>query len=230
MTAGKCARMADAFQAGSAGLVKEALLLAIVLSATSLWGCGSSHHLVNMWEDPNHPLLPMKNILVIDLIKDNAIRRLWEDDFVGALERQGVAAVPSYRLFPDSPPDTMQVAAALRTHLCDGVIVTRRLTDLAKEQFVPGNVDESKNPAASGDTPWLARFYSNYVDFYEPGYTETGKVVRHRTDVWSTRGRGRLVWTATSEVLDPSSGEEVSRYVAGMIVPELVRRRVVLGG
>lgn len=200
------------------------LLAAVV--AMEAAGCGSSHQLLNMWKDPAYPRAPMSNVLVIAMKKDDAIRRLWEDQFVQSLQKQGVSAVPSYRLFEKTYPDTQQVARAVREHSFDGVIVTRRLPDQTKTEYVPGYVHSEP---VSTYNPWINAFYTDYVDIWEPGYTETSQVVRHRTDVWSTRDQGRMVWTGTSEVIDPTSSDQVSRYIAGMVVPELAKKQVIPG-
>ena len=207
----------------SRAVVGPFLLLAGFLAVLGA-GCGSSHQLMNMWKDPEYPRRPLTKVLVVTMKRDDAVRRLWEDDFVQALQDKGISAEPSYRLFANAYPDTQQIARAVRERGYDGVIVTRRLPNRTQTEYVPGYVQQQPVTVYN---PWLNVFYSDYVDVWEPGYTETSQVVRHKTDVWSTGPEGRLVWTGTSEVIDPASSAQVSGYIAGMVVPELEKKHVI---
>jgi threonine dehydratase len=53
------------------------------------------------------------------------------------------------------------------------------------------------------------------------------EVVRHQIDVYSTGSDGRLVWTGTSESVDPASRDEVRVKVASKVVAELVSSGVL---
>ena len=68
---------------------------------------------------------------------------------------------------------------------------------------------------------------STYHQIYEPGYVETEQVVRHEIDVYSTGSRGALVWTGTSESVDPASRDQVRQKVATKVVAELVSSGVL---
>jgi len=57
-------------------------------------GCVSTSYLSNMWRDPSYQLGPMQNMLIVAMKKDPVRRRLWEDGFVAALGKHGVAATP----------------------------------------------------------------------------------------------------------------------------------------
>jgi hypothetical protein len=93
-------------------------------------GCASSE-LVDIWSDSSFQPPPPQKILVIGVGKNAVQRRIWEDAFSAELARHDVAATPSYRLFPDSPPDTDHVAEIVRTSSLDGVLITQRLLKTA---------------------------------------------------------------------------------------------------
>ena len=205
-------------------LISSALLAG--LAAASLLGCGSSHQLVDVWKDPVYPKEPMKNVLVLALKRDPTIRRLWEDDFVAALAQENVKATPSYRLFPAALPDTDEVQNAVDRDGYDGVIATVTLPSRTESQYVPGTV--TREPVVRYGH-WLHTFYTTYHDVYQPGYVENERVVRNRTDVWSPSGDGRMIWSGTSEVIDPTARKQVKGYVVGMVVPDLVEKGVIPG-
>jgi len=206
---------------------KQSLRISILacIAATGLLGCASSG-LVNVWMDPQFAAPPMKKMLVIAMQPDIAKRRLWEDAFANALRQQGVTATPSYQLFAYELPDTNGIIAAVRENSYDGCIATVKLPSEIQTQDVPGYISDS---LVTGYNPWTNRYYDYYERIYTPGYTETQTVVRHKIEVWNTRGQGALVWTATSEVLDPVSSEAVNRRnsVIDGIIDDLVKKGVI---
>jgi hypothetical protein len=209
-------------------LARKQLLRSIVLvclAAAGLLGCASSG-LVNTWMDPQYAGNPMMNILVISMQSDVATRRLLEDAFADALRRQGVTATPSYLLFPNELPDTNGIIAAVRENSYDGCIATVKLPSQTLSQDVPGYTTDS---LVIRYDPWSNRYYNYYMQVYTPGYTETQKIVRHKIEVWHTAGQGALVWTATSEVLDPVSSTAVKRRhrLVAEIVEDLMKHGVI---
>lgn len=155
----------------STRLLPALLLTAPLLSALllpALIGCGTSRRLVNVWKDPQAPAAPLKNVLVVAMIKDEGARRLWEDEFVQAFSGDRVTVTPSYRLYPSAVPDTQQVVRAVREGGLDGVIVTSRLPTRTETTYVPGSVS---SVPATGYDPWLNAFYTYYEHVYQPGYT-----------------------------------------------------------
>jgi hypothetical protein len=186
-------------------------------------GCSSSE-LANLWKDPEFPKEPIRNVLVVALKQDALKRRLWEDGFADALQKQGVQTTASYRLFPSALPDTQQVVDVVRERGYDGVIVVHKLDTETSTRYVEGYVATRPVTAVSH---WSGAYYTYYEDVYRPGYTETERVVRYQVDVWSTLEGGRLVWSGTSRTLNPSSGDQVRTEITGLIVPELSRKRVI---
>jgi hypothetical protein len=195
------------------------------MSSGGLSGCASSG-LVNVWTDPQFAAPPMKNMLVVAMQPDPARRRLWEDAFADALREHGVAATPSYQLFPNELPDTNAVVSAVSEHNYDGCIATVRLPSVTTSQDVPGYTSDT---LITRYNPWTNRYYDYYRQIYTPGYTETQTVTRHKIEVWSTTGQGALVWTATSEVLNPTTGATASHrdHVIDGIIDDLAKARVI---
>jgi len=204
---------------------KQSLRISILacIVAAGLSGCASSG-LVNVWMDPQYAAKPMMNILVVAIKPDVARRRLWEDAFADALRQRGVTATPSYQLFPNELPDTNGIAAAVRENSYDGCIVTVKLPSETLTQDVPGYTTDS---LVVRHNPWTNRYYDYYQQVYTPGYTETQTVVRHKIEVWNTTGKGALVWTATSEVLDPTSRKAENQRIIGGVIDDLVKHGVI---
>jgi hypothetical protein len=204
---------------------KQSLRISILvcIAAVGASGCASSG-LVNVWMDPQYAENPMMNILVVAMKPDVARRRLWEDAFADALRQRGVTTTPSYQLFPNELPDTNGIIAAVRENNYDGCIVTVRLPSETLTQDVPGYTTDS---LVVRYNPWSNLYYSYYQQVYTPGYTETQTIVRHKIEVWSTTRKGALVWTATSEVLDPTSRKADSQRIIEGVVEDLVKHGVI---
>ena len=204
---------------------RHAGVMVAALAATLAGACASSSSLVNLWKDPQQPTQPMRKVLVIAVKKDPLTRRIWEDVFTSELGRRGVEATPSYRAFPDATPDTEQVIQEVTTHAQDGVFVVHKLGTETGQRFVPGYV--TTEPVLRYNR-WANAYYTYYREVREPGYTETEKIVHYQVDVWSTQGeRGALVWSGTTQSIDPTSSREASQEISRLIAPELARSGVI---
>ena len=196
------------------------------VSKRAFSACGTSTQLVNEWKDPQYPSRPMTNVLVMRMAHDEATRRMWEDRMVVELERHGVTATPSYRLYPSTlPEDKQTVIDDVKRSNFDGVILAVSLPTQTRSEYVPGYV--ATRPVTVYN-PWWDAYSVYYHDYYHAGYVETERVVRQRSEVWSVEGDdSHLVWTATSETFDPSSSTAVTREIAKKIVPELLEQRII---
>jgi len=200
------------------------MLLVSPAAALALSCAGAS--LVNVWRDPEYSTPAMRHVLIVAMNHDPAARRLWEDGFVLELGKHGVTAVPSYRQFPDAVPDTERVVEAVRQDKYDGVLITHRLATETERRYVPGYRTVEPYTVLS---PW-GRYATYYREVFHHGHTETDRVVRHQTDVWSTSSGDRMVWTGVGEVMDPSSGEAINREIAKRVVPELAQDGIIPRG
>jgi hypothetical protein len=198
-----------------------AIILGVLLCME--FGCSSSR-LTNTWMDPSFRDQPMTNILVVAVKKNPVSRRIWEDGLVAELSAHGVASTPSYRLFPEAVPDTQQVVGAVQERRCDGVLVVRRLASETAAYDRPGYV---RSIPVSRYDRLTQTYHTIYREVYEPGYSDTLKIMRHDINLWSTKEGGQLVWAGTGETLDPSSREEVRSEITGLIIPELVRQGII---
>lgn len=202
--------------------IRSPALCAAAVAALGLAACTSTS-LVNMWKDPSGPRQPLNRVLVVTLRKSPATRRLWEDGFVASLKRRGVNATPSYQLFPDAAPDTVALADAVRSRGFDGLLLAHEVSASNETRYVPGYLSAEPVTYLS---PWTGHYYAFYARVYAPGYLETDRVVRYETEVYDAREGGRLVWSGTTESVNPSSAAAVNKEIAHVVVPELVKSGV----
>jgi len=189
-----------------------------------LAGCASRSQLYDMWVDPAAQAAPLENLLVIAMTNEEPRRRLWEDEFVARLGEYDTRATPSYRLFTSGVPDTSQITDAIAREGFDGVLVIHRLPSQTKTRYVPGYVTTEPVTRFSY---WRRRYVTHYREVLHPSYVEQARVVRRQVEVCSARNGGELIWTGTTETVDPDSPEMVRKEAAAIIVPELARHGVI---
>ncbi len=194
-----------------------------VLSAMALAGCTSTS-LVNLWKDPEQPRQPLHSVVVVALRKDVTVRRLWEDAFVQSLKSRGVTATPSYQIFPTSAPDTAALTEAVKNRGFDALLVVHQLSSETETRYVPGYLSAEPVTYLS---PWTGHYYTYFSQTYAPSYVESDRIVRYENELWMTRGQGRLVWSGTTESINPVSAGAVNKEIADVIVPALVKSGVL---
>ena len=207
----------------NAGIIT--LLAAITVGIIIAGGCGSTQ-LVNLWKDPSYKSAPMHKILVVAMRKDQLRRRMWEDAIVAALsERQaGTQAIASYQLFPINAPDTSALQENSKEQGFDGVLVLARVEHDILTSNVPGYI--TTEPVTEYTPRWNI-YVTYYEAVYHPGYTDTSTVVSVRADLLLARENGRLVWSATSESVDPSSAAQFRSAVADNVADQLKKVKLV---
>jgi hypothetical protein len=204
-------------------LGKTVLLAALGFSMALMSGCASSS-LVDIWHDPAIQPQPLGKMLVIAVRKDATKRRIWEDAFASELVKSGAIATPSYSLFPDAPPDTNQVIAVAQTNGFDAILVVLRLPKETNKQYVQGYSTTEQRLRYS--TYWQ-QYITYYQEIDHPGYVDSQTVGIHAIDVTTTGTNGKLIWSATSRTPEPGSVVDVQRDIAGLVVSDLAKRRII---
>lgn len=200
------------------------LFLIACAAAGILGGCSAGTQLVDMWRDPTGGSQPIRKMLVVAVRRDPTSRRVWEDGLVSALEKRGVTATPSYNLFAQAPPDTDEVEAAVRDHNFDGILSVHRLPTTTQSTYVPGY---TRLEPVWVKSRWSLNYHTYWTEVHEPGYVETDRVLRHRVDVWNTTEDWRMVWSGTTESINPNSSRDVNAQIAKLIVPELLNQGII---
>lgn len=209
---------------GNSWKVRDRLAaLAMLVSAVSA-GCAVQSEMTNLWKDPSFASGSVHNVFVVAIRPNRVRRRMWEDAFVKELGVRGVSATPSYSLFSGAPPDTQQVIEIVRKNGYDAVLASVRLPDETSSQYIPGTV--RREQVTSPD--YYGRFHSYWVSVQDPGYTETEKIMRIQTDLWTTTGgSGHLVWSGTLRAVESGNDRSVISKVSKDIVPQLEQQGVV---
>jgi hypothetical protein len=182
----------------------------------------SSTNLTNLWIDSEATSPVVDNVLVIALERDPEMRKFWEDALSAELQAQGILGRPSYQLFPTSLPDSQQVVVVMTRDNHDAALVAHRLTVITSSE--PDGGYRENAPAAHGNY-WRRSYTVAYTDAGQPRTNQGDKEARFQLDL--ARGDGRLVWTGTTTPVDPTDAEKLRAEVAGQVVPELQKRKII---
>lgn len=195
---------------------------ALVAFGIAVGGCSPSTTLQGSWKDPSFAGPPLKNVLVVAAVQDPTVRRAAEDIVLGELKAKSVGGTASYTVYPDGIPNVDALKAHVVQNGYDGVIVSRLTSKKDEQYYVPPTYSTVGMPGYGygGWYGWYGGVYSSYVS---PGYVGTETQVLIDTSVWAVQGaeKGKLIWTGTTESIDPKSATEVTKQISDLILPKL---------
>lgn len=202
------------------------LLTTITVGVVIVGGCGVTQQ-ANFWMDPSYNAAPMKKILVIAMRKDQVRRRMWEDAIVAALngkEHAGTTAVPSYQLFANDIPAPDTVGSRTKEEGFDGVLIVSPVKRDTLTNELPGY--KTSEAVTTYDRKWDT-YVTRYEDVYHPGRVDTETTVSVRTDLLLPEGDGKLVWSVTSQSVDPASADQFRSSVAAGVASQLKKNLLI---
>lgn len=202
---------------------RAAMWLAIVCIAPAIAGCTQAR-LVDVWRDPEYRGGPVRSLLVVSQQQDDIRRRLWEDALTQEITDRGVSVTPSYRDDPQGPPSRSQLSDALRADGIEAALIVRPLPSERDARWVPGWT--SYEPRTRYD-PWRDGRVTVLRPRVHPGYTVVDRIARAQVTVWTSGDEPRMVWAATVETVNPSTGDELRKDIASGLVPALIRAGVL---
>src|SRR6476659_1308381 len=186
----------------------------LVAVVVALAGCASTT-LQSQWRDPGYTGGPFRKIFGIGLsARDVTARRIFEDVMVAKLTAVGVQAVPEWQHLPsDGPLPEGSVSAAVDGTGADAVLIAR---------LVGIDTRISVSPVA-GPGPgfgWYGPYAGWYSGWYAAPQVTQYDVVIVETSLFDTKTK-RLVWSATSQTVDPASVQKEAPAFADTIIGAL---------
>jgi len=197
--------------------------VALILVAAAMFAGCSSTNMTNLWMDETAVTPMVDNVLVIALDRNPEARRFWEDAIAAEFNAQGLLARQSYQLFPADLPDSQQVAVVMDRDKHDAAMVAHRLDIVANEERGGGYRETA--PAAHLNY-WQRGYNVAYSAAVLPQSTEK-KDDDTRFVMDLARTDGRLIWTGTTTAIDPKDPDKLRTEVAGQVVPELQKRKII---
>ena len=171
--------------------------------------------------------------MVVGVFKKPVIKRIFEDEFVRQLKAGGINAIASYALMPDKKQgDHMVIAAQMKEHGADAVIISRLVEKKTVQTYVPGSVNyQSSNygnwrsnngPTVRAAYPpnygnWRDYYGHGYQAIYTPGYVAEDEYALMETNLYDA-GSDKLIWSAASETMIMGSDQnQIKSYIGVMV-------------
>jgi len=184
----------------------------VLATVVLLAGCASTT-LQSQWRDPGYTGGPFRKVFVIGLsARDVTARRIFEDVMVAKLMVVGVQAVPEWQHLPsDGPLPEGAVSAAVDGNGADAVLIAR---------LVGIDTRISVSPVAVPGPGWYGPYAGWYSGWYSAPQVTQYDVVIVETSLYDTKTK-RLVWSATSQTVDPASVQKEAPAFADTIIGAL---------
>jgi len=171
------------------------------------------------------PEAPPKKILVLAVASDPITRAAYEDVIAGELSLRGATAVASHLSFPELPKERGPFEAQLKAEGFDALTISRLVGSDSKVKMQEGH--ESYATTYQG-MDWWGGYWYTYEKVFVPGYLKTETRVRAQTDLWRTSSTGgKLVWSGTSETLDPRTAAQAAREVGAAVAKALAKANLI---
>ncbi|ULQ54084.1 hypothetical protein [Flavihumibacter fluvii] len=186
-----------------------------LLMISAIVSCGPSTEIVKSWRDPGATVTPSakSKTLIIAMVKDEAARRVIEDNLAKRLKSPSVASYSALtaEMLKSAKEDelTKLLSEGGFTH-----ILMVRLADIEKEtSYVPGT--------STGYYGGYGRYYGYGAGYYSsPGYYQTDKNYFVETTVYSINP-DKLLWTGTTKTVNPDKIEKTINEIADVVTEKM---------
>lgn len=192
---------------------KIAAVLTMTILGFSLFGCaGSSSELIQTHVEEDREGRPIKNALIIVVVDDQQIRKIFEKHFKDWLIAKGSEAVISVDELPVEMGVKLEkeaIVAVVHKHGNDTILITHIVGLEQTEVF------NRSRP----------RFYNDYYAFYDYSwdyvtwpteYRENVKI-RLETRLYDTKTES-LIWAGETQLVNPkNTGEAIGQVVKGVV-------------
>ena len=183
--------------------------IALVAGAWILGGCASTT-LQSTWRDPAYAGGPFKRVFVVGLsARDGTARRVLEDVIVAKLKAGGVDAIPGWQYLSDGPMPEDAFSAAVTKTGADAMLMARLLGVETQTTVWP-----PMGPRIG--------WYGAYSGWYAYPDVTTSQTAVVETTLFDVKSR-RVVWSGTSETLNPTSVAKDAPGFADVILGALRR-------
>lgn len=166
-----------------------------------------------------------KKLLIVLANPDQERRKRWEEIFAGEFNLKGVATAPSYQVVPDLKLGRDAVKAKVAADGFDSVLIARLVGVESKMKYK--EKEKTLQPSYLG-TDWYGGEWYTYYQTEVAGYVENKSRAQFKIDYWRLEGeKDRLVWSATSDSIDPRVKPESAIDIISEIVKALQKAGLI---
>lgn len=192
---------------------------AAALAAALSVACGAQTSTTQLWQARDYAAPPMRNVIVFGGGMSEPERRSLEDHVASELADHGVAASPSYQLFPELP-DTQRARAEVQRRGYDGALVSTLRSVRERQSYAPGYYH--------GGGFWGGYYGPGWGLGWRSDYVVSDEIVDVETSLWDLRTQdGTLVWSATTQTTNPSSNDDLIRSLTDTVLPKITEAGLI---
>lgn len=208
--------------------MKKLMLWCIPVALLLIAGCSSSR-LTTSWvsKDLQAQGSHFNKVLVLGMLsaKNRAVKVNMENELANGLKKMGVQAVTATDVYGPKAfrhKSEKQVLRMLKRDGVDGVVTIAMVDKNSRRQFVPGYYG-----AGPG-------FFWSYYSFYSPymwgapygGYYERTTSYSFETNLYDLNNKNKMLYSAQSETIDPSSPEKLSVDFSKTILEDITQKHI----
>ncbi|HTN35840.1 MAG TPA: hypothetical protein VL053_02130 [Arachidicoccus sp.] len=208
--------------------MKKLLLWCIPAIMLCLAGCSSSK-LTTSWvsKDLNVQGRHFNKVLVLGMLsaKNRAVKVNMENQLASGLNNMGIQTVTATEVYGPKAFRNKSEKAVLRMLKKDGIdgVVTVAMVDKnSQRRFVPGYYGIGPN------------YFWSYYSFYSPymwgtpygGYYERTTSYSFETNLYDLDNQNKMLYSAQSETIDPSSPEKLAIDFSKTIIKDLNEKHI----
>jgi len=193
-------------------------MLLLFSVAVALPGCATVS-VQKQWKDPAVAAKKYKKLLVVGIADRAQMRQVFEEVFAGEVGKKGVTGIASYTITGVEPvrPSRESVEEAVRKSGADGVITTRLVDIKRNKSEQSGFIMTYRGLTnAAGIPVTYASFASQPVEITQS--TEAAI----ETNLFDS-GTGMLVWSLTSDAVNPEGIITVTRDLSATVIEAMAR-------
>ena len=191
----------------------------VLLIFSNLFAQKNKTVLASSWRDPETQVKmgQFSKILVVAFVKNQANRKIAEDDIIKLLKSKGVA---SYQYLGDVQSSLSQgeLAEKIRKDEFDGAIVMRLMNPDKELNYTPGT---GTYPAEYNS--FLPFFEGSSSRFNDPEYMSKHDVYAIETNLYSLK-QNKLIWNGTTNSVDPKSVEKMIESIGKVLIGEMKKQ------
>ncbi len=179
----------------------------------------TSTRIDSSWREPNKQIVinKLNKVLVVALLKNEASRRVAEDQMVAFLKGKGVVSY-SYLDADFNKKNEREIREKIKEDGFDGA-VTMSLVDVDKERnYTPGNISAFPEYYQT-----FSRYYSRNWSYYSnPGYYSTTKTYSVETNIYSIK-EDKIIWSGLTKTTDPDRVDKMTKEIAKVVYKKMIK-------
>jgi len=199
------------------------------LMLLSLAACATSTSLTGLWKDGSFKEKPLDSIMILGIAKNSDVGQRFEDLFVDAFRKKGLAVVAAYKTISKSRQLTKEnikehkeiiKEAAVKNHL-RSVLITHLIRVTEEEDDLKAQKSDPEPSTSYHDMGSYSVFVYRGMRSPEPTRSVTRQYVRLRTQVYDTASE-QLIWSASSQSVDEDSVDTIFAELLDVVMDQLM--------